>query len=243
MASLLPEEGRASARAGFHPVALGDRSLRGVAEKLLGRPDLLEAIRHRIGGHPALLEPWNVTGAEARLALELGVPVSGSGPDLWPLGFKGAGRQLFRGCGVPLPAGREGITEIEEALDAILSMRAEDPALARVILKHDDSAAGDGNRVVDLSDAPSEATLRRRLDALGAAYWEEMAKGGIVEEMLHGDRFTSSSVQVGILPDGTGVVLLMLSGLALDGRFGMVALGRDGEEAQRLFGAVPGALR
>jgi hypothetical protein len=40
-----------------------------------------------------------------------------------------------------------------------------------------------------------------------------------------------------------GVVLLMLSGLAIDGRFGVVAIGRDGLEAQRLFDAVPGALR
>lgn len=224
MTSLLPEEGRGSARARFHHVALGDRSLRGVAEKLLGRADLLDTIRHRIGGHPAFLEPWNVTEAEAQLAMELGVPVNGSRPDLWPLGFKGAGRRLFRSCGVPLPAGREGITEIEEALDAILSIRAEDPALVRVILKHDDSAAGDGNRVVDLSDDPSEATLRGRLDALGAAYWGEMAKGGIVEEMLHGDRFSSPSVQVDIVPDGTVEVLATHEQL-LGGDEGQVFLG------------------
>jgi hypothetical protein len=42
---------------------------------------------------------------------------------------------------------------------------------------------------------------------------------------------------------GVGVVLLMLSGLAIGGRFGVVAIGRDGEETQRLFDAVPGALR
>jgi hypothetical protein len=223
-AALLPPEGRASALSRFHVVALGDTTMRGVAEKLLDRPDLLHAIRERIGGRPAFLEPWNVTEAEARLALELGVPVNGSDPALWPLGFKGAGRRLFRDCGVPLPAGREGITGVEDALDAIGAMRGEDPGLARVILKHDDSAAGDGNRVVDLSDAPEEGRLRKRLEALGPDYWEEMAKGGIVEEMVRGEGLTSPSVQVDILPDGTVEVLATHEQL-LGGDEGQVYMG------------------
>ncbi len=206
-ASLLPGAAGADARARFHGIALGDMSLRGVAEKLLDRPDLVTAIRERIGGRPAFLEPWNVTAAEARLALELGVPVNGSRPELWPLGFKGAGRKLMRGCGVPLPAGREDIVEVEDALDAILAMREEDPALRGVIIKHDDSAAGDGNRVVDLSDQPDEETLRERLEGFGSGYWEVMSKGGIVEEMVQGERFASPSVQVDLLPDGTVEVL------------------------------------
>lgn len=221
-ASLLPEG--SDARARFHCVALGDTSLRGVAEKLLDRPDLIATIRDRIGGRPAFLEPWNVTEAEARLALELGVPVNGSAPALWPLGFKGAGRRLLREAGVPLPAGREGLIGVEDTLDAIRALRAEDPALVRVIVKHDDSAAGDGNRVVDLSDDPDEAALRDRLGAFGPAYWEEMAKGGVVEEMVAGDRFTSPSVQVDILPDGT-VEVLATHEQVLGGEDGQVYVG------------------
>lgn len=221
---LLPEADRASARARFHHVALGDTSLRGVAEKLLDRPDLMAAIRERIGGRPAFLEPWNVTEAEARLALELGVPVNGSDPALWPLGFKGAGRRLLREAGVPLPAGREGITGIEEALDAVAELRAEVPGLARAILKHDDSAAGDGNRVIDLAADPGEAALRERLEALGPDYWAVMARGGIVEEMVAGDRFASPSVQADILPDGTVEVLATHEQL-LGGEAGQVYMG------------------
>jgi hypothetical protein len=41
---------------------------------------------------------------------------------------------------------------------------------------------------------------------------------------------------------GVGVVLLMLSGLAIDGRFAAVAIGRDEAEAQKLFDAIPGAV-
>jgi hypothetical protein len=108
---------------------------------------------------------------------------------------------------VPLPAGREDIVEIEDALDAILAMREEDPDLCRVIVKHDDSAAGDGNRVVELSPQLDEAALRDQLEGFGPDYWEVMAKGGIVEEMVEGERFTSPSVQVDILPDGEVEVL------------------------------------
>ncbi|TNC62458.1 peptide ligase PGM1-related protein [Rubellimicrobium roseum] len=204
-ASLLPPGGDARTR--FHCVALRDMSMRGVAEKLLDRPDLIAGIRERIGGRPAFLEPWNVTEAEARLALELGVPVNGSDPALWPLGFKSAGRRLLRGAGVPLPAGREDLTEVEEVLDAIAALRAEVPGLRRVIVKHDDSAAGDGNRVVDLSDAPDEAALRARLEGFGPEYWEVLARGGVVEEMIEGERFASPSVQVDIRPDGNVEVL------------------------------------
>jgi hypothetical protein len=223
-AALLPPAARDEARGRFHCVALGDMSTRGVAEKLLDRPDLIAAIRERIAGRPAFLEPWNVTEAEARLALELGVPVNGSDPDLWPLGFKGAGRRLMRDAGVPLPAGREDIAEVEDAVDAILIMREEDPDLRRVIVKHDDSAAGDGNRVVDLSDQPSEATLREQLEGFGPDYWEVMAKGGIVEEMVDGERFTSPSVQVDILPNGE-VEVLATHEQELGGEDGQVYVG------------------
>ncbi len=223
-AALLPGSAGADARTRFHCVALGDMSLRSVAEKLLDRPDLIHAIRERIGGRPAFLEPWNVTAAEARLALELGVPINGSRPELWSLGFKGAGRRLMRSCGVPLPAGREDIVEVEDSLDAILAMRAEDPGLRGVIVKHDDSAAGDGNRVVDLSDQPSEDVLRERLEGFGPDYWEVMLKGGIVEELVQGELFTSPSVQVDILPDG-GVEVLATHEQELGGEDGQVYVG------------------
>jgi hypothetical protein len=224
LASLLPEGAREAARSRFHCVALGDMSVRSVAEKLLDRPDLITAIRERIGERPAFLEPWNVTPAEARLALELGVPVNGSRPELWALGFKGAGRRLMRGCEVPLPAGREDIFEVKDALDAVLAMCEQDPRLGRVIVKHDDSAAGDGNRVVDLSDRPDEAILRERLESFGADYWEVMGKGGIIEEMVEGECFASPSVQVDILPDGA-VEVLATHEQELGGEDGQVYIG------------------
>lgn len=205
--SLLPAVSREDVRGRFHHVAVPDHSAHSVAEKLLARPDLVAGIRARIGDRPAFLEPWNVTAAEAELALALGVPVNGSRPELWPLGFKSAGRKLFRVCGVPVAAGREDIRSLDEAVAAILAMRLEEPRLRGVILKHDDSAAGDGNMVIGLSDIRDAEALRRRLSSLPGWYLEDLAKGGVVEELVGGDRFTSPSVQVDIRPGGEVQVL------------------------------------
>jgi hypothetical protein len=42
---------------------------------------------------------------------------------------------------------------------------------------------------------------------------------------------------------GTGVVLHMLSGLAIDGRMGLTAIGRSTEEAGDLYDAASTALK
>lgn len=80
-----------------------DDGARGVAAKLLDRPDLLDRLRHDIGGAPALIEPWNVTSDEVAVALALDVPVNGGPHELWPLGFKSAARRLFREAGSRYP--------------------------------------------------------------------------------------------------------------------------------------------
>lgn len=56
--------------------------------------------------------------------------------------------------------------------------------------------------------------------------------GALSERGLHHDPAT-----------GTGVVLHMLSCLAVDGRFGLTAIGRDADEASRLFDATGAAVR
>jgi hypothetical protein len=205
--SLLPAADRECVRTRFHHVAVLDHSAHSVAQKLLARPELVAAIRERIGNRPGFLEPWNVTEHEAALALALGIPINGSRPELWPLGFKSVGRKLFRACGVPVAAGREDIRSLEEAATAILQMHEDDPDLRGVILKHDDSGAGDGNMVVGLADLGDDAALRCRLAGLPAWYVDDLAKGGVVEELVSGDRFASPSVQVDIRPGGEVQVL------------------------------------
>jgi hypothetical protein len=68
-------------------------------------------------------------------------------------------------------------------------------------------------------------------DHLGDPRWTGLPPGQVIDGIrcagLEFDRRT-----------GTGVVLHMLSGIAIDGRFGMTAVGRSAHEADHLFAAV-----
>jgi hypothetical protein len=219
--SLIGKERRDAARTNLHVLEVPDATARSIAAKLLDRPDLLDGLRRHIGDRPAVIEPWNVTDAEVAVAEELQVPINGSAPRLWPLGFKSAGRRLFREAGVPLPVGREDLRTVDDLLAAIAAVRAERPLTAGVVVKLDDSGAGDGNTVLDLR-TPGE--LRAVLDALPDWYRDDLAKGAVVEELISGTRFTSPSAQIDVLPDGR-VVVLATHEQVLGGAGGQVYMG------------------
>ena len=73
-----------------------------------------------------------------------------------------------------------------------------------MVIKHDDSGAGDGNRVIDLR---TPGDLRATLEALPDWYLRDLADGAVVEELITGTRFTTPSVQIDVLPDQRVVVL------------------------------------
>jgi hypothetical protein len=196
----------------IHIAEVPDRSPRGVAEKLLERPGLLKELKDRIGGRPAILEPWNVSENEVRLAIELGVPLNGTSPDLWHLGFKSAGRRLFREAGVPVPAGVEGVHDSRQVAIGVDAIRSLRPELEKVVVKQDDSVAGDGNFIVvtrrDGLDVPVDELAVHCLD--GAPDWfaaDLESGGGVVEEMVLGARVSSPSCQIDIAPDGSVTVI------------------------------------
>jgi hypothetical protein len=211
-----------------HVVSLEDRSPRCVAEKLVERPDLVERIRRIIGDRPAVLEPWHVTEHEVRVAERLQVPINGMLPDLRHVGFKGAGRRLFREAGVPVPDGTEGVRSVDDVLDAVSALQDAHPTLARVVVKHDDSGAGDGNAVLDARDASGAPLDRRRVrgqvEKLPAWYLSDLGRGGVVEEFLTGTELRSPSAQVDLLPDGRTQVIATHEQV-LGGENGQVFLG------------------
>jgi hypothetical protein len=210
-ASLVPAAHRASMQRRCWSLAVPDRSARSVAAKLLDRPDLIASIRAWIGDRPAFIEPWNVTDAEVDVALRLGVPINGTAPALWPLGFKSAGRRMFADAAVPAPYGREDIRTVDDVVAAIADIREARPIAPAAVIKHDNSGAGDGNVVLDLSGVPpgaaGEAEIRRLVDALPPWYLDDLSAGGIVEERIAGEQFSSPSVQVDIAPDGEVTVV------------------------------------
>ena len=211
--SLLPGAVADEARDRLRIVVVDDSSARAIATKLLDRPELIGEMRSWIGEEPAFIEPWNVTESEVAVALALGIPLNGTAPELWPLGFKSAGRSIFREAGVPVPAGFEDLTTVQEAVAAIDSLRGDDPALAGVILKHDDSGAGDGNAVIRLDDLEppgsvlSKRRLTSRINTLEPWYVADLSLGFVVEARIEGTRFSSPSAQLDIAPDGTVSVL------------------------------------
>ena len=206
-----------------------DGTPRSVAGRLVDRPDLMAAIRDRVGDRPAVIEPWNVTENEVSLALALGFPINGTRPELRPMAFKGAGRRLFAEAGVPAPLGREDVRATEDVVDAVRWIQRQRPLLAGVVVKHDDSGAGDGNVVLDLrrmhgADDPA-GWLTEQVEALPEWYRSDLLRqGGVVEERIAGERFSSPSAQVDILPSGD-VRVLATHEQVLGGEGGQVYLG------------------
>jgi hypothetical protein len=201
--SLMRPDRRADARRRCRVLAVHDERPRPVAAKLLARPDLLDTIREIIGERPAFIDPWNVGKPEVDLAVTLQVPINGTDPALWPLGFKSAGRRILAAAAVPCPAGVEDVHTPDEVLSAVEVIRRHRPEATGVVVKHDDSGSGDGNAIIDLSRPPdasvtARAYLHRQLMELGDPYLDELKRGGVVEELVSGDEVASPSVQVTI---------------------------------------------
>jgi PGM1 C-terminal domain len=208
---LLPPDVRDSARDRIRIVEVDDGTPRSVAARLLDHLEALGEVRTLVGDRPALIEPWNVTRHEVDLALALGVPINGTRPELRPLAFKSEGRRLLRRAGVTIPIGREDVRTTDDVLAAIEAILVERPTAPGVVIKHDDSGAGDGNIVVDLAPMATQADpsgwLRQQIDDLPDWYRRDLEGGGIVEERIAGVDFTSPSAQVDILPSGEVRVL------------------------------------
>jgi hypothetical protein len=219
-ASLLGTEGRTLVRERFHVLEVPDLSGRSVAAKLLDRPDLVEDLHQLVAGRPALIEPWNVTESEVAVSRRLGVPINGTSPRLWTLGFKSEGRRMFREAGVLVPAGVEDVRTVADVAHAVDTLRAARPQISGVVVKLDDSGAGDGNVVLDVE----QPGLSARLVELPDWYVRDLAAGGIVEERVTGARFASPSAQIDVLPGGE-VVVLATHEQVLGGSGGQVYLG------------------
>jgi hypothetical protein len=210
--SMLAPERQADARARLNVVVVDDASSRSVATKLLDNPEAITSLRSIIGDTPAFMEPWNVTDAEVAVAHELNVPINGTDPSLWGLATKSAGRRLFSDVGVPTPVGVEDVRSVDDVLSAINEIRRHRPDAPGVVVKHDDSGAGDGNITLDFSDLPANKkeaqwVLRQRVEVFPDWYLRDLRAGGIVEERIAADEFSSPSAQVDVEPDGTVVVL------------------------------------
>jgi hypothetical protein len=207
--ALAPPHARAAIDRNSALVSVDDAAAKPLAEKVLDSPRTLAELRRLIGGELALIEAWNVGEAERDLALALQVPVNGTDPSLRGLANKSAGRRLFKSLGIPTPDGVEDVTTAEQVVAAVTTLKGRDPALAGVVVKLDDSVAGDGNVVLRFAGLPAAEAARH--DAVWAAlpawYLSVLAGGGVVETLITGSDFCSPSGQGAIRPDGHVEVL------------------------------------
>jgi hypothetical protein len=205
--ALFPASVRDNARSRFKVVTVPDERPRSLAEKLVDHPDVATALKRHTASRLGFIEPWNVTSHEVAVAELLQIPVNGTDPALWPIGFKSSGRKLFREAGVPVPYGVEDVRTPEDVVAAILDIRRNRPNCTGVVIKHDNSGAGDGNVVLrfdGLSD-PYES-VAARVGELPPWYLKDLQSGGIVEELVAGESFSSPSAQLDITPDGKVIV-------------------------------------
>ncbi|MCA1823146.1 MAG: hypothetical protein LC640_02545, partial [Frankia sp.] len=210
-------------------VSVGDMGAAPLSKKLLARPDIVAAIREFVGDRLAMIEAFNVTELEEEVAVRIGAPIYGAAARLWPLGTKRGSRRLFAEAGIAHPPGHE-LLSLDDCAASISKMRAANPTLSAVVVKLDDSGAGDGNAVIDLHGLPDAGTADEmdaigvRLQALPGWYVQTLTEGGIVEERVDGDDFRSPSVQLSITPYGD-VNVLSTHDQILGGHQGQVYLG------------------
>lgn len=208
--SLLPAGERSRVVARSRLLSADDPSWRPLAEKLLDRGDIIDRLRGHVGDRPAILESWNVGPAEEALSIALGIPANGAGTSHSHLASKSNGRRLLRAAEVEVPNGTEDVSSPADVVAAIRRLVQLRPSVREVVVKLDDSVAGDGNvrvpvsTVIDTVDHRATKAVSRLLPPW---YVETLRRGGIVEELIEGAEFRSPSAQATIAPDGEVTVL------------------------------------
>ena len=238
--ALLPGVIPSHARARLTLVSVGDSTPRSLSEKLLERPRLLRRIAALIPD-PSLshLVPYNTTELERDIAVALGIPMYGADPRLVHLGTKTGCRRLFAEEGVRHPLGQEDVHNLDDVVEAVVSMRRQRSAITDVIVKLNEGVSGKGNAQVDLRGLPESGGPQERVeimarlrqmqfespDILLEPYLAKLAeRGGIVEELIAGVELRSPSVQLRVTPAGE-VELLSTHDQVLGGPSGQSYLG------------------
>jgi hypothetical protein len=217
-----------------------DGSSQPLTRKLLERPRLMRQIRSLIPDPDrAHVVPFTTTDLERELAVRLDIPMYAADPRYFAFGTKSGSRRVFAEEGVPHPLGSEDLFSADGVRHALARMRAEKPALRRVIVKLNEGVTGMGNASVDLTDLPPPGDLAEpeaitgrlcgmRFELEGATYEEYMDKlekqGAIVEERVEGEDIRSPSAQLRVTPLGR-LELLSTHDQMLGGASGQVYLG------------------
>ncbi|MGZ5494434.1 MAG: peptide ligase PGM1-related protein [Thermoanaerobaculia bacterium] len=186
-----------------------DSSSRPLTEKILERPRVIERIRASIPDpERAYLTVYNSTPLERRLAIRLGIAMNAPDPRLTWWGSKSGSRRLFREMGVPHPAGYEDLHDVNDIVEALLSLHAQRPGIRRALLKLNEGFSGEGNARFEYPASVHRSSVRDALNVLKLTtdlpVDEYLSKfehgGGVVEEMIEAANVRSPSAQLRINP-------------------------------------------
>jgi hypothetical protein len=211
-------------------VSVGDPEPRGLSEKLLDHPEVIDEIRSLVPEpERAFVLPFMVTEWEKRVCDRLRLPLYGPLPEHATLGSKSGSRRISRQAGVPVLAGTEDLftlDALEQALTALTS-GARDPRSA--VVKLNNGFSGQGNAILHLalleSPVDRSATVFCAEEESWTSYKRKIeAEGAIVEELIRHPDATSPSVQLRIRP-GSEVEVLSTHDQILGGPDGQIYLG------------------
>jgi len=237
---VLPSVSIGNARRRLFLISPQDTSDRPLVHKILERPRLIKQIRDCIPDvNMAHLVPFLTTDLERDLTVKLGIPMYAADPRHFVFGTKSGCRRIFAEEGVQHPLGAEDLYGKHDLVQALCQMRAQKPAIEKVIVKHNEGVSGYGNASLDLAGLPEpgaddeKLALESRLKEMqfelaDAKYDWYMAqleiKGGIVEELIGGEEMFSPSVQLRVTPLGD-VELLSTHDQILGGPSGQTYMG------------------
>ena len=212
---LLPGISSGHARQRLTLLSCYDGSVKPLTQKVLERPRLMDKIRQLIPDvHSAHLTCYNITDLEKTMAVQLGIPLFGTDPDMFYEGSKSGGRKNFRESGVHFPDGFEDLHSKKEIIDCLVALKKKYPQMRKAVVKMNDGFSGDGNAMYayppPVEGEPIEKTigdtLHERLKPVSKDVSLEFfvekfqSMGGIVEEFLDGEVKMSPSVQCVINP-------------------------------------------
>ena len=125
-----------------------DASSKPLTKKILERPRLIQRIKQNITDDTsAHLTCFNITGLEKTLAVQLGIPLFGTDPDLFYEGTKSGSRKIFKAAGVCLPDGFEDLKTRQDVVKALAALKKNKPGLRKAVIKMNDGFSGEGNAI------------------------------------------------------------------------------------------------
>jgi hypothetical protein len=216
-----------------------DASSKPLTKKILERPRLIQRIKQNITDDTAAhLTCFNITGLEKTLAVQLGIPLFGTDPDLFYEGTKSGSRKIFKAAGVCLPDGFEDLKTRQDVVKALAALKKNNPGLRKAVIKMNDGFSGEGNAIYYYPDFSANGSMEKNIDESTPLHLKILAKdlteklffekiyemGGITEEFIDADVKTSPSVQCLINPLNQ-VEVLSTHDQLLGGEDGQIFLG------------------